>query len=256
MKRWLAAAFLLALTGALWLYFSADEDYDEIFPDTVLALIAIREIPSWQTLKESPLGEWAEMGDEEGLAGQIPPETLEFYTELFRENLRGMWVGLHLLERKEGGAMRPHFTAVLAPRRGRLESVEQWLSSQVLEVFGRDATTERAGEARLFRGPEPGQILYVLRRQKVLFVSNSEAAWSETLAQWAGGANSLVEDPGYREVRSRLPAAPDLLIYFRGSRLFPYLPEFGYAVRWVNGQAFDNYYSPDAAAEMEAPPDS
>ncbi|HUG43872.1 MAG TPA: hypothetical protein VMN76_06485 [Acidobacteriota bacterium] len=256
MKRWLAAAFLLALTGALWLYFSAAEDYEDLFPDTVLALIAVSDVPDWQTLKESPLGEWAQLEGEEGLAGQIPPEKLEAYSDLFRENLTGLWVGLHLLERKENGALRPHFTAVLAPRRGRLQSVEQWLSTQVLDVFGQNASVERAGEARLFRGPEPGQILYVIRRQKVLVVSNSEAAWSETLAQWAGGANSLADDPGYRQVRSRLPSAPDLLVYFRGSRLLPFLPEFGYAVRWVDGEAFDNYYSPGPPAEAEAPPES
>ncbi len=217
--------------------------FEQFVPQDILGLMVLTHLPSrLDFLERSSLGRWFDL-DPQDLEERIPDEVREQVIPLFRDELENVWVWIHHLESQPEGSWRIHFTGLLKPRPFQLRALEFRIEQVVKDIFGGAQTqTLEHQNARLYRGSEPGQILYQVQMPDVLLISNSLEGWQKTLRTIAGEEASLAETTSFRRIQSHLRMDEGLFLYFNASRLFPLFPEFGYLIRWHQGEFSEDYY--------------
>ncbi len=217
--------------------------FEQFVPQDILGLMVLTHPPSrLDFLEHSSLGRWFDLVAQD-LEERIPDEVREQVVSLFRDELENVWLLIHHLEGRPEGSWRIHFTGLLKPRPFQLRALEFRIEQVVKDIFGGAQTqTLEHQNARLYRGSEPGQILYQVRMPDFLLISNSEEGWQKTLRTIAGEEASLAEMTSFRRVQSHLRIDEGLFLYFKANRLFPLFPEFGYLIRWHQEEFSEDYY--------------
>ncbi|MGH9340218.1 MAG: hypothetical protein ACRD1R_11695 [Acidobacteriota bacterium] len=219
------------------------EELYSLIPKDVLGLIVIDEAPErLDFLERTQLGKWADV-DIQSVREKIPPALREQLVLIFDHDLEEAWIFVHHLERQEEGSLRIHFSALLEPQALHQQALELRIKMGVLNTFGPSDTQVLEQENILiYRGTEPGQILYLVRMPGYLMISNSDPGWLRTLRTSAGKQESLAESYSFRKIKSHVWPGDGIFLYFNARQLFPLLPEFGYSVRWEEGEISDRYY--------------
>ncbi len=217
--------------------------YEQFVPQDILGLMVLTHPPTGlDFLEHSSLGRWFDMVSQD-LEERIPDEVREQVVSLFKDELEDVWLLIHHLEGQPEGSWRIHFTGLLKPRPLQRRALEFRIERVVKDIFGAAQTqTSEHQNVRIYRGSEPGQILYQVQMPDFLLISNSEEGWQKTLRTIAGEEASLAEMTSFRRVRSHLRMDEGLFLYFKANRLFPLFPEFGYLIRWLQEEISEDYY--------------
>lgn len=217
--------------------------FERFVPQDILALMVLTHAPtSLDFMEQSSLGRWFDLGVQDW-GGRVPPELQEQVIPLFRDEIDDLWLLIHHMEGRPGGSWRIHFTGLLKPQPFQLPALELRIERVVKDIFGSAQTqTSQRENVRIYRGSEPGQILYQILMPDFLLISNSEEGWQKTLRTIAGEETSLAEQASFRRVQSHLRIEDGLFLYFKADRLFPLFPEFGYLMRWHQEEFSEDYY--------------
>ena len=215
--------------------------YEQFVPQDILGLMVLTHPPTrLDFLEHSSLGRWFDLVPQD-LEERIPDEVREQVVSLFRDELENVWLLIHHLEGRPEGSWRIHFTGLLKPRPLQRRALELRIEQVVQDVFGAVQTSEHQN-VRIYRGSEPGQILYQVQMLDFLLVSNSEEGWQKTMRTIAGEEASLAEMTSFRRVQAHLRMEEGLFLYFKANRIFPLFPEFGYLIRWHQEEFSEDYY--------------
>ncbi len=217
--------------------------FEQSVPQDILGLIVITHPPTnLDFLEHARLRNWFELASE-NLRGRIPEEVREQVVSLFTDDVESLWFFIHHLDRQANGSWRIHFTALLRPRPLHGRALELRIELAVQNAFGAAQTDVLDYQnVRVYTGSESGQILYQVQMPDFLLVSNSEEGWQKTLRTTAGTEASLAESSSFRRIKSHLRIDAGLFLYLKANRLFPLLPEFGYLIRWQEGELSEDYY--------------
>jgi len=217
--------------------------YEQFVPHDILGLMVLTRPPTrLDFLEHSSLGRWFDLVSQD-LEDRIPDEVREQVDSLFKEELENVWLVIHQLEGQPEGSWRIHFTGLLKPRPLQRRALAVRIERVVKDIFGAAQTqTSEHQNVRIYRGSEPGQILYQVQMPDFLLISNSEEGWQKTLRTIAGEEASLAEMTSFRRVQSHLRIDGGLFLYFKANRLFPLFPEFGYLIRWHQEEFSEDYY--------------
>ena len=244
----LSMVFVLLLCqlslGLIWLLQPEQRSaYERFVPQDVLGLMVLTQPPTrLEFLEQSSLGRWFDLVSQD-LEERIPDEVREQVVSLFKDELEDVWLLIHHLEGRPEGSWRIHFTGLLKPRPLQRRALEFRIERVVKDIFGAARTqTSEHQNVRIYRGSEPGQILYQVQMPDFLLISNSEEGWQKTLRTIAGEEASLAERTSFRRVQSHLRIDEGLFLYFKANRLFPLFPEFGYLIRWHQEEISEDYY--------------
>jgi hypothetical protein len=228
--------------GLIWLLQPVQRSsFERFVPQDILGLMVLTHPPSrLDFLEGSSLGRWFDLGSED-LEESIPDAVREQVVPLFRDELESVWLLIHHLEGKPEGSWRIHFTGLLKPQPFQRPALELRIERAVKDIFGGAQISEHQN-VRLYRGSEPGHVLYQVEMPDFLLISNSEEGWQKTLRTIAGEEASLAETASFRRVQSHLRMDGGLFLYFKANRLFPLFPEFGYLIRWHQEEFSEDYY--------------
>lgn len=228
--------------GLIWVLQPVERSaFEQFVPRDILGLMVLTHLPSrLDFLEHSSLGRWFDLVSQD-LEERVPDEVREEVVPLFREELENVWLLIHHLEGKPEGSWRIHFTGLLKPQPFQRPALELRIERVVKDIFGSAQISEHQN-VRLYRGSEPGQILYQVQMPDFLLISNSEEGWRKTLRTIAGEEVSLAETSSFRRVQSHLRMDGGLFLYFKANRLFPLFPEFGYLIRWHQDEFSEDYY--------------
>ncbi len=215
--------------------------FEQFVPQDVLGLMVLTHLPSrLDFLEQSSLGRWFDLVSQD-LEERIPDGVREEVVPLFKEELENVWLLIHHLEGKPEGSWRIHFTGLLKPRPFQRPALENRIERVIKDIFEGVQTSEHQN-VRLYRGSEPGQVLYQVQMPDFLLISNSEEGWQKTLRTIAGEEASLAETASFRRVQAHLRVDDGLFLYFKANRIFPLFPEFGYLIRWHQEEFSEDYY--------------
>ena len=246
MRHFVVIGLLLSQVswGLIWLLRSPQTvSLEHLIPKDILGLIVVRNPPSdLESLRNTQLLNWLQEGVHQ-LRERVPDRLAgEIYT-LFRADLESTWIVIHQATPKPEGSWRIHFSALLVPRRNHGEAVALRTELAVRNVFGAAQTRVlQRDNIRIYRGSEPGQILYQIQLPDLTLISNNEKGWQQTLRATVGREPTLADDVSFQRVKNHLPLDGGLFLYFRANLLFPLFPEFGYLIRWNEDQVSDQYY--------------
>ena len=244
MRLFMVIVLLLCQLSLSLIWFLQPEQrsiFEQFVPQDVLGLMVLTHLPSrLDFLEQSSLGRWFDLVSQD-LEERIPDEVREEVVPLFKEELENVWLLIHHLEGKPEGSWRIHFTGLLKPRPFQRPALENRIERVVKDIFG-DVQTSEHQNVRLYRGSEPGQVLYQVQMPDFLLISNSEEGWQKTLRTIAGEEASLAETDSFRRVQSHLRVDDGLFLYFKANRIFPLFPEFGYLIRWHQEEFSEAYY--------------
>ena len=217
--------------------------YEQFVPHDILGLMVLNHPPTrLDFLEHSSLGRWFDLVSQD-LEDRIPDEVREQVGSLFKDELENVWLVIHQLEGQPEGSWRIHFTGLLKPRPLQRRALAVRIERVVKDIFGAAQTqTSEHQNVRIYRGSEPGQILYQVQMPDFLLISNSEEGWQKTLRTIAGEEASLAEMTSFRRVQAHLRIDEGLFFYFKANRLFPLFPEFGYLIRWNQEEISEDYY--------------
>lgn len=243
--------FIVGVTAAAWWLFrtaSGNPPLEKMIAGDVLGMLLVREFPdSLEYLDQTRLGRWLELKSED-LREEIPESIRWRISELLDRTLQSAGFALHNLEKKENGAWRVHFTAFLMPYAGQEDSLGEALEYWVEHVFGTpEFEVFREGEMRIYRGQDPGEMLYRLDRPEFLLISNSEEGWEKTLETLSGRIPSLYDQISYRKISMEAGENYSVFLYLRAGEILSLAPEFGYAVKWNDGAVKDRYFGFDSS---------
>ena len=246
MRLFIAVGLLLCQVslGMVWfLRPGPTNKFQQSIPGDVLGLIVITDPPtSLDFLKQTRLGRWFDLASED-LPERIPDKVREQVVSLFTQDVESLWFFIHQLVRQTNGSWRIHFTALLRPRPLHRRALELRIELAVQDLFGTTQTEIlKVQNILVYTGSEPGQILYQVPMPDFLLLSNSKEGWQKTLRTSAGEGASLAESVTFRRITSHLKIDDGLFLYSKANRLFPLFPEFGYLIRWQNGEFFEDYY--------------
>jgi len=241
----LCGMFLVSLSLTLILFLHPHDRLrpELLIPEDALGLLVIsNRLPSLDFVEHSRLG--SDFGlDSKSLIQRIPKESREQLLALFEKELEAAWFVVHHLTGKPDGSWRIHFTGLLIPRPLRRESLKLRVELAIRNLFGEGKTELREHDSiRVYTGEESGQVLYQILLPEGLLISNSEEGWRKTLRTAAGREASLAEKVSFQRVRNHLQIEKGFFIYFDARQLFSLLPEFGYLIRWEEGQWEEEYY--------------
>ena len=244
MRLFMVIVLLLCQLSLSLIWFLQPEQrsiFEQFVPQDVLGLMVLTHLPSrLDFLEQSSLGRWFDLVSQD-LEERIPDEVREEVVPLFKEELENVWLLIHHLEGKPEGSWRIHFTGLLKPRPFQRPALENRIERVIKDIFEGVQTSEHQN-VRLYRGSEPGQILYQVQMPDFLLISNSEEGWQKTLRTIAGEEASLAETDSFRRVQSHLRIDDGLFLYFKANRIFPLFPEFGYLIRWHQEEFSEDYY--------------
>jgi hypothetical protein len=231
---------LLLLVTAIWFFRPGPMEPAELAPSSLLGMVVVNKFPeSLDFLPQTRLGEWLDLEPTE-IEERLSTEWLDSLKEQVDQAI----LVIHTLQRKESGALRPHFTVFLWPRSGQGRAVESWIKGEVIKRFGKDSTTIREeGPVQVMRGSKKGEILYLSREKGWVIASNSESGWKDVQLTLANRAPSLADGIGFREIRNNIEADGDLFFYYSGQVGGFLLPEFGYSVIIEGEEVSDLYWS-------------
>lgn len=218
--------------------------FEQLVPGDILALVVVTNPPaSLDFFDQVQLRQWLGL-DSQAVLGNIPDQLQDPLLSLLVHQTKSVWLFVHQLAHQENESWRVHFTALLVPRSAELtQALELPIKVAVTSLFGAgNLETTEDGNVLIYRGKEPGQVLYQGRMPEYLLVSNSSEGWQKTLRTATGEEESLSRNPSFQRVKNHLPIDGGLFLYFRANRLFPLLPEFGYLIRWQAGQFSEQYY--------------
>ncbi len=218
--------------------------YEQVVPGDVLGLVVVTNPPaSLDFLDQVQLQQWLDL-DAQAILESVPEGLQDPLLSLFVREAKSIWFFVHHLARQEDESWRLHFTALLAPRAPRrTQALESSVEAAVTGVFGADSIeTSEYQNVVIYRGREPGQVLYQARMPDYLLVSNSSEGWQKTLRTALGQEENLSQDPSFQRVKNHLGVNEGLFLYLRANRLVPLLPDFGYLIRWQAGQFSEQYY--------------
>jgi len=246
MRLYVAILLLLCQLslGLIWVLQPGERSaFEQFVPQDVLGLMVMTHPPtSLDFLEHSSLGRWFDLVSQD-LVEKIPDEVREQVVPLFQDELESVWLLIHHLEGQPEGSWRIHFTGLLKPRPLQRRALELRIERVVKDIFGGAQTeTLEHQSLRIYRGSEPGQVLYQVQMPGFLLISNSEEGWQKTLRTIAGEEVSLAERSSFRRVQSHLRIDDGLFLYFKANRLFPLFPEFGYLIRWHQEEFSEDYY--------------
>ncbi len=230
--------------GLIWLLQPEQRSaFEQFVPQDILGLIVMTQPPTHlDFLEHSSLGRWFDLFSQD-LDERIPGEVREQVVSLFNDELEDVWILIHHLEGRSEGSWRIHFTGLLKPRPLQRQALELRIERIVKDIFGGAQTqTSEHQNVLIYRGSEPGQILYQVQMPDFLLISNSEAGRQKTLRTIVGEEASLAETISFRRVQSHLRMDEGLFLYFKANRLFPLFPEFGYLIRWHQEEFSEEYY--------------
>ena len=217
--------------------------FEQFVPQDVLGLMVMTHPPTdLDFLEQSSLGRWFDLVSQD-LDEKIPDEVREQVVPLFQDELESVWLLIHHLEGQPEGSWRIHFTGLLKPRPLQRLALELRIEQVVKDIFGGAQTeTLEHQSVLIYRGNEPGQVLYQVQMPGFLLVSNSEEGWQKTVRTIAGEEASLAERTSFRRVQSHIRIDDGLFLYFKANRIFPLFPEFGYLIRWHQEEFSEDYY--------------
>lgn len=246
MRLLLASALGLCLLSLnlIWLIQPTDTAiFERVVPQDILGLVVIASLPtSLDFLDQIRLRRWFDV-DPRGLLERLPNEMRGQLVSLFAHEVKSVWLFIHHLARQENGSWRIHFTALLIPHPLQRRALERSIEMVVTNIFEEEhLKTLEYENVRIYKGREPGQILYQVQMRDFLLISNSPEGWQKTLRVAAGQEKSLAEHASFRRIKNHLRIDDGLFLYFRANRLFPLLPEFGYLIRWKGGRLSESYY--------------
>ncbi len=244
MRLFMVIVLLLCQLSLSLIWFLQPEQrsvFEQFVPQDVLGLMVLTHLPSrLDFLEQSSPGRWFDLVSQD-LEERIPDGVREEVVPLFKEELENVWLLIHHLEGKPEGSWRIHFTGLLKPRPFQRPALENRIERVVKDIFGGVQTSEHQN-VRLYRGSEPGQVLYQVQMPDFLLISNSEEGWQKTLRTIAGEEASLAETDSFRRVQAHLRVDDGLFLYFKANRIFPLFPEFGYLIRWHQEEFSEDYY--------------
>ena len=246
MRFWLVALglFGLSLTLIGLLQPPDTSEFEQLVPGDILALVVVTSPPaSLDFLDQVQLRQWLGL-DAQAVLANIPVQVQGPLVSLFVHQAKSVWLFIHRLAQQEDESWRVHFSALLVPRSGEpIQALELPIEAAVTSLFGVDNLEISENEnVRIYRGEEPGQVLYQGRMPEYLLVSNSSEGWQKTLRTATGEEESLSRNPSFQRVKNHLGIDEGLFLYFRANRIFPLLPEFGYLIGWQAGQFSEQYY--------------
>ncbi len=235
MRLPLAATLSLLSVSALFLILlpprgRVESELQRAVPAGALGVIVLNnpskdlELPS-----QIDLGAWIS-GDPGKVLEKIPPAIRDQIGSLMKEDLDEAWGILHRLEPRESGAWRIHFSALLKPKPGHLESVREHIRRAMESAFGEGMESAEEGPIRVFKGSQPGQFLFQVRLAGFLVVSNSAEGRDDSLRSWFGKGPRISGSPGFQRVKAHLPSDQGVFLYCDCKRILPVLPEFGYQI--------------------------
>lgn len=219
--------------------------FERVVPRDILALVVLTDPPaSWDFLDQVQLRRWLDL-DSQTVFENLPDPLKDLLVSLFVGEAKSVWFFVHHLAQQENLSWRIHFTALLVPRSPRrVQALELPIEAAVTSIFGAEnLEISEYQNILVYRGKEPGQVLYQVRMPDYLLVSNSSEGWQKTLRTATGKEESLSQDPSFQRVKNHLRIDEGLFLYFRANRIFPLLPEFGYLIRWQAGQISEQYYA-------------
>jgi hypothetical protein len=218
--------------------------FERVVPEDILALAVMTNIPAGlDFLDQVQLRQWLDL-DSQALLGNLPDQLQDSLVSLFVSDAKSVWFFVHQLAQQENDSWRIHFTSLLVPRSpGGIQALEAPVEAAVTSIFGAEnMETFEYQNIVVYRGKEPGQVLYQVRMPDYLLVSNSAEGWRKTLRTATGKEEGLSQDPSFQRVRNHLRIDEGFFLYFRANRLSPILPEFGYLIRWPAGRVSERYY--------------
>ncbi len=237
----IATLILLSVSAAIFLGLKgrAEVDLLRAAPASALAALVVNDPASDLDLADRiDWGDWFS-GDPAGLLERIPAPVREQMEALMDEDLEKALLIVHRLEKRESGAWKIHFTALLRPKARRGLMAERRIEAAIVSVFGSSMTTTERESLRIYQGERPEQTLHQVRLPGFLVVSNTGEGRDEVLGSWIGKRPRLTGRRGFQFVAERLPTDRGLFFYCDCAKLLPLLPEFGYQIQRVGGQVRD-----------------
>ncbi len=241
-----ALAFTVILVLSLTLLLSSlpksGYRFERLVPSDVLALVVIRHPPSdLDFLEDARLREWIDI-DVNKLRQEISPEIRREIQTLFDKDLDAAWILIHGVSRTET-AWRPQFTFVLVPRPFHAELVELRAELLTLKLLGgAQAMAAERGSIQAYYGKSTGRSLYRAKMPGFLLLSNTEEALQKTLRCFSGFDPSIASSLPFRRVQAHLRINQGFFLYVNSAQIFPLLPQFGYSMRWQDGEMIDKFY--------------
>jgi hypothetical protein len=237
------AVLLVSLSLFLGSLPQSEYRFESLVPSDVLALAILDKPPATiDFLNHADVRQWVDI-DLQAARARIPEEIRNEAAALFQRDLESVWLLLHSME-PQADAWRPDFTIVLVPKRFHAELLELRAELLTLRILGKgEAEVLDHGEIRVYRGGEDfRRVLYRVRMPGFLLLSNTWEGLGKTLRTFGRREPSLASSSDFQRVKAHLGFRQGLFLYVDSSRVFPLLPQFGYAVKWNGGEIRDKFY--------------
>jgi hypothetical protein len=244
MRVALGFTVILALSLMLIWQFAPQPEYrfERLVPSDALAVAVLSQAPgTLDALDSARIREFVDV-DIEAIRQRVPEDIRKELSLLFSQDLDSAWLIVHDLERRDE-AWRPHFTLALAPKPLHAELLELRTELLAIKLLGdTKALVSDNGLIRAYRGSSGSQMIYRVRMPGFLLLSNSEEGLTKTLRAFAGKDASLASSLPFQRVTSHLDVNQGFFLYVNSSRVLSFLPEFGYSVKWTQGEVRDEFY--------------
>lgn len=244
MRAVLAFAGMLLVSLSLLLYSPPSSGYrfERLVPSDVLAFAIIRQPPpDLDFLKNARLRQWIDI-DVDALRRRVPPEVRNELEKLFKLDLDAVWILVHAFS-QSSDAWKPQYTLVLVPKPFHAELVE--LRAELLTIKllgGSEALVAEQGPIRVYFRKTGGASIYRARMPGFLLLSNTEEGLQKTLRCFSGLDPSVAQFLSFRRVQAHLAMNNGFFLYVNSAEILPFLPQFGYALDWSQGEMFDEFY--------------